>query len=167
LETIIALLQSVQARSVLEFGVNEGRTARAILDNMPSIELYQGIDVEPGYKFACPVQNGETPAEPGRMAKGDPRFKLFVRKNGSLDLGIFDLDLIDAAFIDGDHSYDVVQYDTRLARSLLRKGRGLIIWHDYHFGGTVGVPDALHEMVGRGHDIKHINGTWLAIERCG
>ena len=49
LETLIALMRSVCPRHVIEFGVNVGRTAKAILANVAGIESYTGIDVMPGY----------------------------------------------------------------------------------------------------------------------
>ena len=38
LEVLVALVRSVKPRGVLEFGVNVGRTAKAILANVPGIE---------------------------------------------------------------------------------------------------------------------------------
>jgi len=162
LETLIALLRPLKPRSIAEFGVNEGRTARAILDNIPGIERYDGVDVLPGYVFEKKVQRGEIPGRPGHLARGDHRFTLLLCKRGTLDLQPRDFFgwPYDAVFIDGDHSRAAVEHDTRLARQLLRPG-GLIIWHDYHDLGTVDVRDVLHEMQAQGAALTHVEGTWL------
>jgi len=164
LEVLVALVRSVRPRAMVEFGVNEGRTARAILDNLPSIERYQGIDVFPGYVTAMSVQRREVPQSPGRMAKGDPRFDLILRKRGSFDLTFDDLQDCDAAFIDGDHGWKGVLHDTLLARRLVRPG-GIIVWHDYHALGTVEVRDVLEILAEHGSPINHVEKTWLAFER--
>lgn len=163
LETLIALVRSVRPRGVCEFGVNEGRTARAILDNVLGIETYQGIDVMQGYVTAREVQRREVPQQPGHMAAGDSRFRLLLSPRGSLDLGPQDLAPCDAAFIDGDHGRVAVLHDSALARKIVRPG-GIIIWHDYHDLGTVDVRDVLDEMYFAGESIFHVQGTWIAFQ---
>jgi predicted O-methyltransferase YrrM len=163
LETLIALVRTVKPRHVVEFGVNVGRTARAILDNVLGIERYTGVDVPRDYVPAKPVQRHEVPRVPGAMVAGDPRFNLIVRPRGSLDLTAFDLEPADAVFIDGDHGRKAVEHDSALARAITRTG-GIIVWHDYHDLGTVDVREVLNGDFYRGHDIRHVEGTWLAFE---
>ncbi len=172
LDAIIALVRSVKPRNVLEIGTNTGRTARAILDNVPGIERYQGIDVLPGYSFGCSVQAMEIPTRPAYLVKSDPRFELILRARGSFDLTADDLLPADLVFIDGDHSAAAVKHDTALADAVLRPG-GMIIWHDYHDQGTVDVRDQLHQFArfpdqraaNIGGEIQHVAGTWLAFQR--
>lgn len=164
LEVLVALVQMVSARNVLEIGVNEGRTAKAILSNIPHLEHYQGIDVLPGYQFDCAVQSKEVPPQPGKYALDDPRFELIVRPRGSFDLRAEQLLPCDVAFIDGDHSAKAVRHDTELAGKLVRRG-GLIVWHDYHDLGTVDVRDVLHEFLDEGVELQHVEGTWIVFER--
>lgn len=80
----------------------------------------------------------------------------------------------DSALIDGGHSPDIVQSDTRKALRLVRPG-GLILWHDFcpqpnvldRCPSTVGV----YEGIGRLHDELHavvqrlfwINPSWLLL----
>lgn len=163
LETLIALIDSVEPKVVMEFGINVGRTAKAILREVEGIEQYIGVDVLPGYVTPMRVQRKEIPEQAAEMVVGDRRLKLFISENGSFDIKPKDLPKIDVAFIDGDHSDKGVRHDTALARATVRKG-GLIIWHDYHDLGTVQVRDVLHEYQREGHIIKHIDGTWLAFE---
>ena len=167
LEVLVALMRSVSPKTVLEFGCNEGRTAKAILQNVADIERYQGVDVLPGYVPARAVQRNEVPRNAGWMMKDDPRFELILRRNGSLDLTADDLAAADAIFIDGDHGWKGVLNDSILALRLLRPG-GVVIWHDYHDLGTVDVRDVL-ELISRHalvtQQIFHVEGTWLAFAR--
>jgi predicted O-methyltransferase YrrM len=164
LETLIALVRSVHPNHVVEFGVNVGRTAKAILVNVAGVESYTGIDVAPGYVPAKAVQRNEVPAFPGALVEDDSRFQLVIRPRGSLDLTAADLAPCDAAFIDGDHGREAVMHDTALARALVRQG-GIIVWHDYHDLGTVDVKDVLEDMNRAGDTIVHVEQTWLAYER--
>jgi predicted O-methyltransferase YrrM len=164
LETLVSLMRSVSPRTVIEFGCNVGRTARAIIENVPSIEEYVGIDVLPGYRFAKAVQKNEIPDEPGHLAAHLPQFRLMVRPKGSFDLTAEDLPQADAVFIDGDHSRAAVLHDTALARAVVRTG-GLIVWHDYHDLGTVDVREVLDELHAAGAPISHAAGTWIAFEK--
>jgi predicted O-methyltransferase YrrM len=164
LETLVALVRSVCPRHVMEFGVNIGRTAKAIMANVAGIECYTGIDVAPGYVPAKAVQRNEVPAHPGELVAADPRFQLVVRSRGSLDLTAADLAPCDAAFIDGDHGREAVLHDSALARALVRPG-GIIVWHDYHDLGTVDVKAVLDDMSQAGAAIMRVDRTWLAFER--
>jgi hypothetical protein len=46
---------------------------------------------------------------------------------------------MDFIFVDGSHQYDYVVNDTKVALSLLRDSKGIILWHDYDawFGVTL------------------------------
>lgn len=162
-EVLVALMRSVNARRVLEIGCNDGRTAKLMLANVPSIERYVGIDVPPGYEFLCEVQKREVPNNPGHYAQGHKAFELMLRPRGSFDLKPDELGEMDVVFIDGDHSGPAVAHDTALAQQVLRPG-GLIIWHDYHDLGTVDVRDMLHAFrLDRTAQPVHVAGTWIAV----
>lgn len=161
-ECLVALAQG--AKVCIEVGVNEGLTARHLLAEVPTIERYVGVDVLPGYVTHCEVQRAEVPHDPGHYALGDNRFELILRNDGTLDLMPEDLPLADFVFIDGDHSEEMVRHDSYMAFKLIRPG-GVIVWHDYHDLGTVGVADALHSLASQGHRITHIASTWLAFEQ--
>ncbi len=157
IDTLAHLLKG--SKRILEIGCQNGRTAKAILSNDDGIELYVGVDVPPGTTLACDVQRTETPQRAGQLALDDPRFFCIVSKNGSAD-GHLLLHEFDAVFIDGDHSKEAVIRDHLLAESLLTGG-GIIIHHDYHSLGTVGVREALLQLHGSGAKLKHVAGTWL------
>jgi Methyltransferase domain len=163
MECIVGLLQAVRPRTMIEFGCNEGRTAKMILRSVPSIEHYLGIDVPRGFTPALLLQRNEVPQRPGHLVSDDPRFTLVLPDMGSRSLTADDLCEVDAVFIDGDHSYDGVMHDTLLAKALINPG-GIIIWHDYN-NEPVGVREALFELAAMGEPIFHIEGTWLAFQR--
>lgn len=163
-EVLAALMRSVSPKRVLEIGVNEGRTAKVLLDNVDGIEAYIGIDVFPGHVPAKAVQRHEVPKQAGHLAAGDPRFTLMLSNEGSQSVPAVCLPEFDAVFIDGDHGAHAVRADSALARSVIRPG-GIVIWHDYHDLGTVDVRDVLDAMLGEGRKLSLVEGTWLAFER--
>jgi len=164
LETLITLVKSVSPKGVIEFGINDGRTAQALLEYIPGIECYVGIDVPPGFVTAAKVQRGEVPKVAGGLVGVDPRVELIVRAGGSQAVTAQELPHVDAAFIDGDHSRGGVENDTRLAIGAVRPG-GIVVWHDYHDLGTVDVREVLHEKFDQGWPLQHVEGTWLVYMR--
>jgi len=167
LETLITLVRSVKPRVMIEVGCNSGRTAKAILRNVPSLERYVGIDVPPSYEFAKSVQRREVPARPGELALDDPRFMLVLARRGTFDLGVLDLRSADVVFIDGDHGAEAVKRDHWLARQWLSIEGGLIIHHDDHDEATVDVRATLDAISIPEDPISHVLGTWLAIQKVG
>jgi predicted O-methyltransferase YrrM len=163
MEIIVALVRSIKATSMIEFGCRDGRTAKILLHNAPMLERYIGLDVPMSYQPILAHQRSEMVAQPGFFARDDPRFELVIRPRGSLDLKADDLPLVDAAFIDGDHSESVVAHDSDLASAIVKPG-GLIIWHDY-FNGAVEVQRVLDRLASLGWPIQTIDGTWLAFCR--
>jgi predicted O-methyltransferase YrrM len=158
-EALLALIGSIAPAPevMVEIGVNIGLTAKAVLQHVPSISRYIGIDVEAGYRFEGAWQQHDRPAEPGRLVKGDPRFRLMLRDKDQMPQSS------DVVFIDGDHGPRNVLQDSLWAASVVRPG-GMIIWHDY--GNTpaevTGVLDQLHA---EGRNLVHIAGTSLVFER--
>jgi predicted O-methyltransferase YrrM len=160
---LLALIASVAPVVMLEFGVNRGITARHILNAVPTIERYLGIDVPHDHRPPLACQHGEVPAQAGEHALDDPRFELLLREHGSRDLVADDLPACDAAFIDGDHSYKAVLHDSALARARVRPG-GIVVWHDYT-NAAVEVTPALDQLAADGWPIRRVDGTWLALMR--
>jgi len=158
---LIALLRAVSPKAMIEFGCNDGTTARRVLDHVHSIERYIGIDAERGHRTTLKCQQSEVPLIPGRNARDDSRFVLIQKDSRTLGES-FD-EPCDAVFIDGDHSYDGVMNDSAIASRLLRPG-GVIIWHDYG-NPAVEVTTALDHLHANDWPIVHIAGTWLAALR--
>jgi predicted O-methyltransferase YrrM len=164
LEIIIALIRlAAKQEIIVEIGLAEGRTAKAILRELPQINRYIGVDTDPSYRTKLVSQWTERAQSPGFLALDDPRFDRWLLPCGSLDLTADDFPPVDAVFIDGDHSSEVVRHDSDLARAIVNSG-GIIIFHDVHNAG-VEVTRVLELDYHRGHDIKHVEGTWLAFER--
>ena len=162
MDVIAALLRMVEAKSVVEVGCRDGRTARVLLHNVSSLQRYVGIDVPLSYQPPLLHQRAEMVADPGVLATADPRFELIIRERGSQDLMPSELPPVDAMFIDGDHSERAVDWDSRLADAIAQK---LTLWHDYTNVAVEvqRVLERLHEK--EGWPIKHIEGTWLAFLR--
>ena len=161
MEVIASILRVVEAKSILEIGCRDGRTARVLLHNVSSLGRYIGVDVPMSYVPSLAHQRAEMVTNPGQFATVDPRFELVIRQRGSLDLAPPDFPfLVDAVFIDGDHSEAVVVHDSELARTVVCPG-GAIIWHDYCNEG-VEVQKALDRLSDEGWPIKAVEGTWLA-----
>jgi predicted O-methyltransferase YrrM len=159
LELLLTLIESVNPTSMIEFGVNEGRTALAVLAVFPSVTRYVGVDVAFDHQLEIPAQQCEVPHHPGHMVAGNPRFELIIREHDN----VFDsMSLFDVAFIDGDHGFNAVIKDHKLAMRLVRKG-GIIIHHDYS-NPTVQSTEALDWLHEEGHKLQHVEGCWLAYE---
>jgi hypothetical protein len=158
-------VRSVEPKVMIEFGCNAGRTARNVLDHVPSLEHYIGIDAPFSHVPTLTQQVSERVLYPGLFVYEDPRFELIVPLRGSLDLGPQDLPPCDVAFIDGDHSEHAVIHDSNLAFELVRPG-GVIVWHDYG-NQAVEVTQALDRLCSEGRLIEHVEESWIAFMRQG
>jgi predicted O-methyltransferase YrrM len=158
---LLALIRSVAPKVMIEFGCNLGTTAARVLENVPSLKRYIGIDVPPHYSTALECQQSEVPGNAGRDAAHDPRFFLLMAPSQTLTA--WHLEPCNAVFIDGDHSEQAVLHESRLARRLVRKG-GVIIWHDYQ-NPAVEVTAALDKLCEEGWPISCVKESWLAFMR--
>jgi predicted O-methyltransferase YrrM len=158
---LIAMLRSVEPKVMIEIGCNRGITAKRVLENVPSLQCYIGIDVPPFHVPPLACQRDEIPGdEAGAYAAEDDRFFLLVADKFSM---LDELEPCDAVFIDGDHSRLAVARDSMLARALVRPG-GIIIWHDVGNTG-VEVTEVVEQLHNNGWPIQHVEGSWLAFCR--
>jgi predicted O-methyltransferase YrrM len=158
MEVLATLARSLE--SMLEIGCRDGRTAKLMLHNVPTLERYVGVDLEPGYEPPLACQRSEIVDEPGKLALADPRFELLLRPRGSLDLVAAGFkQKFDICYIDGDHSAAAVRHDSELALAVTRVG-GLIVWHD-HGNAAVEVTGVL-EALAVNLPIRWIERTWFA-----
>lgn len=161
--TLLTMLDSIRPHRMIEFGVNEGRTASAVLKWIDSIEYYLGIDVPFGHKMPISGQQSEVPKEPAHMVN-DVRFELMLRHTDGFDDSTIELRKpFDVAFIDGDHSREGMMKDYELSLKIMPPG-SWIFWHDYN-NKTVDVTEPLEDLHRSGHNIIHIEGTMLAYEQ--
>jgi predicted O-methyltransferase YrrM len=163
LEAFLGLIESVKAKTVVEFGVNNGRNPAAVFKNLPLVDLYVGVDVTPDYQTKMQVQRGEIPAVPGELVLGNPKFQLIVKPKGTFELTQKDLPKADAVFIDADHSRVGVLNDYALAKQILNPG-GIIMFHDDNCLPVVEVTQTLNELCENGAKIFHVKNTWIAYE---
>jgi predicted O-methyltransferase YrrM len=161
MQIIAALLRGIEAELMIEFGCRDGRTAYVLMQNVPSLKKYIGVDVPMSYQPGLSHQRNEMVAQPGWYMLDDPRFELIIRERGSLDLAAHDLPHCDAVFIDGDHSEAVVDHDSELARALVSHG-GLVLWHDYNNYETIGVRRVVDKLAAQDWPIHIVKDTWLA-----
>ncbi len=162
LEVIVALVRSTRHQTVVEIGLAAGRTAKAILRELPLVHRYIGVDTDLNYRAKLRSQWTERSNRPGHLAMDDPRFDLWLLPRGSLDLTPDDFPPVDAVFVDGDHSSEVVRHDSDLARAIVSPG-GIVIWHDAG-NDSVEVRSVLELDRRHGHDICCVERTWLAFE---
>jgi predicted O-methyltransferase YrrM len=157
---LIELVNSVQPKVMIEFGCNLGITAKRVLENVPMLEKYIGIDVEPDHVTTLECQRDEVPKSAGCYAD-DPRFHFLSCP--TQELTVDDLEPCDAAFIDGDHSVFAVTHESFLASKLVRPG-GIIIWHDFQ-NPAVEVTGVLRRLEEQGWPIVGVKNSWLAYMR--
>jgi len=159
LAVLIAAFNAVAPKVVVEFGCNDGTTAKLLLEHVRPIEKYIGIDVKRGHRTTLANQQSEVPLIAGYHVAHEPRFVLVQQDTNTIE----ELEPCDAVFIDGDHSMDGVLHDSALAAKYLRPG-GVIAWHDYGNPAT-DVTEALDYLAANDWPIVHVEGTWLALLR--
>ena len=158
---LAALVNSVAPQVMIEFGCNRGTTAKRLLENVPTLGRYIGIDVAPDHVPTLKCQRSEIPTHAGVDAANDPRFFLLTAPSRSIRVEA--LEPCDAVFIDGDHSAAAVQHESWLARVLIRPG-GIICWHDYG-NPAVEVTETLDALHDKGWPIQCVEHSWLAFAR--
>ena len=160
---LLALARCQAPKTVVEFGVQTGLTARLLLDEIPTIETYIGIDL-PRAKAEQPVLEGQAPEKPkvaGALVKDDERVKIIRKRSEQLTAA--DLPAADLVYIDGGHDRETVLADTKLAREILAPG-GVIVWHDYG-NDTVEVTGAIYDLNrAEGNHICRVGNTWVCFE---
>lgn len=157
---LVALARHVRARTVVEFGVQDGKTAKCLMDSCPSIREYVGIDLPAGGSPTLAAQAAEVPRVAGEAALGRDGFRLLLRD--SRDLSAADLPAADLVFVDGGHDYDTVAHDTAVAEAIVRPGA--IVWHDYNAIPEIGVRRLIDELNGRGDRRFLVPPTWLVFQ---
>lgn len=137
LTQLIAVIGSANPQRVLEFNVDDGRIAKAVLRELWTVDQYVGTET---------MQRKDIP---GWLALDDGRFQLVLRERGSLDLTYADLmPRYDAIIIACGAS---AAYDTAMADELINPLGGVIVWH----GGNPPEGRALHRLP----------DAWFAFER--
>ena len=134
---LTALADYFKCRRCLEIGVNTGATGAAILAGNDIIVEYIGVDLNKIWYVDEPA---------GHFASSDPRFRLIQSAGGLYDMKPADLAPVDFVFVDADHSYQAIKYDTEFARQALNPAGGIVVWHDYQHPTCPDVRKYIHEI---------------------
>jgi len=171
LVVISALAKRRAPRGVFEIGTFDGRTALNLAANLPANGKVFTLDLPRAAmkNTALPLGHDDVhyvdkDTSGGRFADNACRGKI-VQLYG--DSATFDFTpyqgQIDFVFVDGSHAYKYVMNDSRKALSLLRNGKGIILWHDYP--SWQGVAEALNELFVKDPvfgKLRNIEGTQFA-----
>jgi hypothetical protein len=159
---LIEILRRFDGRDFLmaEIGVYNGDTSATLLRELPNLTVLWGVDP---YESR---QQGDSYYDSGdmiaRMPKAElddvmrramlqteshgPRYRFELGR--SLDIvQLFPIELLDAVFIDGDHSHEAVYADSRAWWMVVKPG-GVMIWHDFGNNNgkwTMGVEPAVRQ----------------------
>jgi len=171
LVTLVKLAQLRPARRLFEFGTFDGRTTLNLAGNLPEAEVYT-LDLPKqllnSTQLPLPTEDVKYADKElsGDRYRGTAPAARIVQLYG--DSAAFDFspfyDTLDFVFVDAAHTYDYVLNDSRQALKLLRRGRGIIAWHDYQ--RSPGVTQALNELYQAQPEFKgltHIQDTTLAV----
>jgi predicted O-methyltransferase YrrM len=172
---LVELLQISHPRACFEIGTFDGRTTLNMAANTPDDAIIYTLDLpreevdktkfslDPYERFAVMKETsgiryrGTIWERKIQQLYGDSATFDFTPYNGEIDF----------VFIDGSHTYEYVLSDSRNALTLLRNGKGTILWHDYP--ETSSVLKAIHYLKAndaRFAGIRHIAGTRFAYLTC-
>lgn len=172
LETVVInqLIAMRRPMSLFEIGTFDGRTTLNMAANAPPGARVYTLDLPQQQldRTALSVVEGDRAhidkAQSGSRYLGTEQEQRITQLYG--DSATFDfrpyLGQVDLVFIDGSHSYEYVMNDSRVAQSLLRAGKGVVLWHDYgSYGGVTKALNELHAAGGMFIGMRHIENTSL------
>jgi predicted O-methyltransferase YrrM len=155
---LLHLIRKSKPQTFLEVGTHRGYTTRIIAHRFPNVEI---VTVDPGDKVPVSERPDNQKDEflpqdkIGELVNCLPNVTIIKEAFSDIDWGGSKFGVI---FLDGNHSYEHVLSDSRLAIRLL-DSRGILVWHDY--GNVPDVGKALAELT-TVHDIVAIHNTWIA-----
>ncbi|GGB45621.1 hypothetical protein GCM10011316_17110 [Roseibium aquae] len=143
---LVVLGRLVEAKSVFEFGTFKGETTKLFISNKIGesvatldLEYFEGEISRENFDLSNDVENDRFLTRI-RKASVDLEIKEVARslgvsvellKNNSMSLDVSHRKgRYDLIFIDGGHTSEIIENDTKLALAMLAKG-GCIVWHDY------------------------------------
>ncbi len=173
---LLELLQTRQPAACFEIGTFDGRSTLNMAANTSDDAVIYTLDL-PREQIDNTVFQ-LNPADLGVIEKeiSGARYRgtAWEPKIQQLygDLAAFDytpyLGKIDFVFVDGSHTYEYVLSDSHNAITLLRNGKGTIVWHDYPTTPSVlRAINHLRASDSRFAGIRYIEGTRFACLICG
>ena len=162
---LAALVRSIRARRVFEFGTFDGNTSYHFALNTPADGLVFTVDIPSGAIPRLRTDKGDALFHPGegtgyRWEGTSVAHKIRTIQSDSalLDIGPY-LGSVDLVFIDGAHSAEYLENDTALALRMVRPG-GIIVWHDYMVWNDV---TTFLNAFSRQHPLQHLAGTSIVV----
>jgi predicted O-methyltransferase YrrM len=128
------LAKCLKAENYFEFGTWLGLSARNISETMGSQTTIYTLDIPPDHPDIKTY--GIPQSIFGNYAKGLKNVHFLQSDSKSFDFSVYK-GKIDLVFVDGNHSVEYVESDTRNALTLLRNESSVIAWHDYMVLGEV------------------------------
>jgi predicted O-methyltransferase YrrM len=168
LAILAAIVKHVQPRTIFEFGTYGGNTTLQLALNAPEDTLIYTIDLPPASRVTrLRIDSGDRllfdSVRIGERFLGTSAEKKI--RQILMDSAIYDCSplkgKIDLIFIDGSHSYEYIESDTRHALEMVAPS-GLILWHDYMVWNDV--TDFLNKL-SRQLPLRHLKGTSLVVYR--
>lgn len=150
---LLKLTACTKPKRLMEVGSFRGYTALSLAQHAPEDAKLVTVDQYPDH---------------GEAYRDSPHAAKIERRVGQTSPELFAADVpgsYDLIFIDADHTYTGVKYDTELILPLVAPD-GFLVWHDYanwgFFDGKNGVPEYLGELATQ-LPIAHVLGSDLAI----
>jgi predicted O-methyltransferase YrrM len=174
---LIRLAETLQPKTLFEFGTFDGRTALNLIAHSPPDAHLYTLDLPAGKIDATelPLETTDRPyidkPQSGARFLGSeyaPRITQLYGDSASFDFSPY-FGAIDMVFIDASHAYEYVKSDTLNAIKLLRPTGGLIVWHDYTlmWRGVIRALDEFYRSDRRFPGLRRVEGTTLVILRVG
>ena len=143
---LIVLGRLVEAKSVFEFGTFKGETTKLFIANKIGesvatldLDYVEGEISRENFNLSNDLENDRFLTQI-RKTSVDIEIKKFASsvgvsvellKNNSISLDVSNRKgRYDLIFIDGGHTSEIIENDTKLALAMLAEG-GCIVWHDY------------------------------------
>lgn len=173
---LVELLQSSQPTSCFEIGTFDRRTTLNMASNTSDDAIIYTLDLPRAQigSTIFPLDSADLGVIEKETSGARYHSTVWEHKIQQLygDSAAFDYTpyqgKIDFVFVDGSHTYEYVLSDSRRAITLLRNGKGIILWHDYPTTSSVlKAVNYLQASDSRFANIRYIEGTRFACLICG
>jgi len=173
---LVELLQTCQPATCFEIGTYDGRTALNMAANTSNDAVIYTLDLPreqidstifPLDPFDLGVVEKDTSGTRYRGTEWERKIQQLYGDSATFDYTPY-RGKMDFVFVDGSHTYEYVLSDSRNAMTLLRNGKGVILWHDYpNIYSVLKAINYLQATDSRFASIRHIEGTRFACLICG
>lgn len=169
-----AAASTAPGSEIFEIGTYDGRTTLNLAINAPEGTPVVTLDLPAGHHTAFQIEPSEQllvdkPSSGQRIRSCRSCWRSYAKNIIQVfgDSANYDWSLhrgrVGLLFVDGSHSYDYVNQDSKTAFNLMKPG-GLVIWHDY--GVWEGVTRALEDLEDANKlGLRHLRGTSLVVWR--